>query len=55
MLFNNFCDEINNYFASNFSVDRYVSRLLPPNENGFWFVTTNQYEIDEMKPRMLLD
>lgn len=46
--FNNSCDEINDYFASNFTFDDCFPRLPPPNENGFRFTTTNEFEIHKM-------
>lgn len=38
--FSNTKEEINDYFANNFSVDSSHIPLLPPNSNGFYFCTT---------------
>lgn len=45
--FSNSCDEINNFFSSNFTVDQYLPSIVLPNENGFKFTLTNEYEVSK--------
>lgn len=41
----NTCDEINEYFCSNFNVDQNLPPLAVPNEHGFKFTLTDEYSV----------